>query len=40
MGHKEGERVEVIVNDSYSYPVVIQKIVNTEDDSGDRIRSY
>lgn len=40
MGHKEGERVEVLVNDSYSYPVVIQKIVNTEDDSGDRIRSY
>jgi len=40
LGHKEGDRVEVRVNDSYSYPVVIQKIVNTKDDSGDRIRSY
>lgn len=40
LGHRAGDRVEVKVNDSYSYPVVIQKIVNTKDDSGDRIRSY
>ena len=40
LGHKEGDRVEVRVNDSYSYFVVIQKIINTEDDSADRIRSY
>ncbi len=40
MGHKAGERVEVQVNDSYSYPVVIRSIVNTEDDSEDKIRSY
>lgn len=40
MRHKEGDRVEVKVNDSYSYYVVIQKIENTKDDSGDRIRSY
>lgn len=40
MGHKAGERVEVKVNDTYSYSVVIQKIENTEDDSGDKIRSY
>lgn len=40
LGHREGDRVEVKVNDSYSYPVVIRKIVNTKDDSGDRIRSY
>lgn len=40
MGHREGDRVEVKVNDSYSYFVVIKKIINTEDDSGDRIRSY
>ena len=40
LGHKEGERVEVKVNDSYSYFVVIQKIINTEDDSAERIRSY
>lgn len=40
MGHKEGDRVEVRVNDSYSYLVVIKKIIKTEDDSQDRIRSY
>ena len=40
MGHRIGERVEVRVNETYSYPVVIQNIINTEDDSQDRIRSY
>lgn len=40
MRHKEGERVEVKVNDSYSYFVIIQKIDNTKDDDEDRIRSY
>lgn len=40
MGHKVGDRVEVEVNASYHYPVVIKKILNTEDDSGDRIRGY
>ena len=38
--HKEGDRVEVKVNDSYSYFVTIQKIENTKDDDADRIRSY
>lgn len=40
MGHKVGDRVEVVVNKDYSYYVVIKKIENTTDDSGDRIRSY
>jgi len=40
LGHKVGERVLVKVNDTYSYPVVIQKLINTEDDSKDRIRSF
>ena len=40
LGHRAGERVEVKVNDTYSYPVVIRKIENTADDSADRIRSY
>ncbi len=40
LGHRAGERVEVRVNDTYSYPVVIRKIENTVDDSADRIRSY
>lgn len=38
--HKEGDCVEVKVNDSYSYFVTIQKIENTKDDDTDRIRSY
>lgn len=38
--HKEGDRVEVKVNDNYSYYVIIQKIENTKDDETDRIRSY
>ena len=40
MKHKEGDRVEVKVNDTYSYYVTIQKIEKTTDDSEDRIRSY
>jgi len=40
MRHKEGDRVEVKVNDSYSYFVTIQKIENTKDDDEDKIRSY
>ena len=40
MRHKEGDRVEVKVNESYSYFVTIQKIENTKDDESDRIRSY
>lgn len=40
MRHKEGDRVEVRVNDNYSYYVTIQKIENTKDDDTDRIRSY
>ncbi len=40
MGHKEGDRVQVTVNDAYSYYVVIRKIEKTDDDSGDKIRSF
>ena len=40
MGHKEGDRVEVKVNDNYSYFMVIRKIIKTDDDSGDKIRSF
>lgn len=37
---KVGDRVEVAVNDSYSYYIVIRKIENTTDDSHDAIRGY
>lgn len=40
MGHKEGDRVCVNVNDNYSYYVVIRRIENTTEDGNDRIRSY
>ena len=40
MGHKGGDRVKITVNEDYSYYVVIRKIEKTEDDSGDKIRSF
>ena len=38
--HKVGDRVEVKVNDHYSYFVEIKKIENTIDDGSDAIRRY
>ena len=40
MGKREGDRVEVVVNPSYSYYLVIKKIEKIEDDSMDKIRGY
>lgn len=40
MGHKEGDKVSVFVNENYSYTVVIKKIENTTDDQTDKIRGY
>ena len=40
MGKHIGDRVEVQVNPSYSYYVVIKNIEKIDDDSEDRIRSY
>lgn len=37
---KVGDRVEVNVNDNYSYYVVIKSIRNTEEDENDRIRGF
>lgn len=39
-GRKEGDRVMVKVNDSYSYPLVIKKIEKTNDDSQDTIKAF
>ena len=38
--HKVGDRVEVTVNENYSYFVQIKEIINTDDDSQDTIRNY
>ena len=40
LGHKEGEKVLVKVNDSYSYELIIRKIEQTQDDSEDQIRAF
>lgn len=38
--HKAGDKVEVKVNESISYFVIIQKIEKNTDESEDRIRGY
>lgn len=40
LGRKVGERVEIKVNDQYSYFIVIKKIENTSEDENDTIRAY
>ena len=40
MKHKVGDRVEIKVDDSYSYFVVIKSIENTGEEDTDTIRSY
>ena len=40
LGHKVGDRVEVAVNENYSYYVVIRKIENTVDDGTDKLRKF
>ena len=40
LGHRVGDRVEVVVNENYSYYVVIRKIENTVDDGTDKLRSF
>ncbi len=40
MGHKEGDRVEIKVNDNFSYYVVVKSIENTGEEESDTIRTY
>ena len=40
IGKTVGDRVQIVVNPSYSYYVTIQKIEKIDDDSEDKIRSY
>lgn len=40
LGHRVGDKVEVKVNDNYSYVVEIRKIDNTVDEGNDKIRSF
>lgn len=40
MGHKVGDRVEIKVNENFSYYVVVKSIENTGEEETDTIRSY
>ena len=40
LGHKVGDKVEVKVNDSYSYVVEIRAIEKTTDEGNDKLRSF
>ena len=40
MGKKKGDRVEVVVNPTYSYYLIIKNIEKIEDDSDTEIRGY
>lgn len=40
LGHKVGDKIEVAVNENYSYVVEIRKIENTADEGNDKIRSF
>ena len=40
LGHKVGDKVEVVVNENYSYTVEIRRIENTADEENDVIRSF
>ena len=40
LGHREGDRVYVKVNDDVGYYVVVRKVINTQSEEEDHIRSY
>ncbi|MCI9493875.1 MAG: transcription elongation factor GreA [Lachnospiraceae bacterium] len=40
LGHKTGDRVQIKVNDDYSYYIVIKQIDNTCGDENDAIRGF
>lgn len=40
MGHKKGDRVEVMMPSGGSYFLIIEEVEKTEDDGTDKIRSY
>ena len=40
IGHKVNDRVYIRVNEDYGYHAVIKKIINTQDEAEDHIRSF
>ena len=40
LGHREGDRVYIKVNDDFGYYVVVRKVIKTQNEEEDQIRSY
>lgn len=40
LGHREGDRVYVKVNDDFGYYVIIKKVIKTQGEEEDHIRSF
>ena len=40
LGHKVGDRINIKVNENYSYYIVIKQIENTPEDENDKIRGF
>ena len=40
MGHKVGDRVNIVINKDYNYDVIIRKIENTDLTDDDKLREY
>ena len=40
LGHKEGERVFIKVNDDFGYYVIVKKVIKTQSEDEDHIRSF
>lgn len=40
LGHKEGDRVFIKVNDDFGYYVIVKKIIKTQSEDEDHIRSF
>ena len=40
LGHKEGDRVFIKVNDDFGYYVIVKKVIKTQSDDEEHIRSF
>lgn len=40
LGRKVGDRIQIKVNEDYSYYIVIKRIENTAEEAGETIRSF
>ena len=40
LGHKEGDRVFIKVNDDFRYYVIVKKVIKTQSEDEDHIRSF